>query len=206
MKRGILFVLFLFTLSFLSAIEIKGVGRGKDEGESKRFALSDLSSFIEVEVQSKFESIISEATKGGKSDSKEFASTFVKTRSELPVLGVEYKTDKLKSEFYCEALLDASKALRLYEEKLFDIAKNIEKNRQLLAKSQKNDIKIPILRDLIKDLNRFNKFKIVAIFLESKNIPAVSLTEAELKNQILELSKNIDSIDSAAKKISEQIK
>lgn len=196
----------MFACALLNGGEIKGVGYGKDEGESKKYALSDLSSFIEVEVQSKFESMLAEVSKNGKNAASEFSSSFVKVKSELPVLGAEYKTSKMKSSFYSEALLDPAKVLKLYESKLSDIKKNIDKNSELLNKASNNASKLDILKNLLTDIAQYNKFKIVAVFLDSKNIPEISITEAEIKNRILEISQNIDSLDFAAKSIGEQIK
>lgn len=63
-----------------------------------------------------------------------------------------------------------------------------------------------MLKNIMTDLTQFNKFKIVALFLDSKKIPEVKITEIEIKNKIFETSQNIDTIDLGAKKISENIK
>ncbi|HOJ64663.1 MAG TPA: hypothetical protein PLE45_09605 [Spirochaetota bacterium] len=168
MKRKLFLYFFIFIIIVISySKELKGIGYGKNEIEAKNFALADLSSFIEIEVQSNLDSTIAEISKNNEKISYEYSSHIIKTKSELPILGAEYNIKKIKNYFFCEAIIKTENTIKIYEDRLNTIKNTINKNLNLLNQKKDNNSKIEILKTIFKDLNQFKKLKIVTLFLGS---------------------------------------
>jgi len=200
---AIVFFLILFTYSVfpVKALQLMGEGYGKNKTEAKKEALADLSSAIQAEVQSNFQSI---ARQSGE-DVKNFVEKIIKIKSELPILGAEYDFSYLENDIIAKALLDSVKVLKLYETKLKDVRKEMDHSLELLDRAETNSGRHSILTELLTLLEQYYKYKTVAIFLESKNIPELSITEVEIKNQLRKIEKKVDSIDLATKLIAKGI-
>jgi len=178
---------------------IIGEGVGTTRDEAKKAALSDLSSAIQVEVQSSFESMVKEVNQ----KVEEFTQNVIKLKSELPILGAEYDFRKGKHGQNSTAILDSDNVLKLYGAKIVEIKGNIETYRALIDKSVSRSEKYQLYTELLTSLKQYYKYKTVAILLGGKDIPEIDITEVEIRNQLKKLREKVDDLDMAAKLIAE---
>lgn len=189
-------VIFLLSFAlFLSAKTITGLGYSDNEIEARNNALADLSNQISTEVLSEFNAL----TTSFNGELKSVKEKIVKTKSELPILGAKftYKRDKN----LVEAVLDSKSSLYLYEENLKNLSNEINKSLNLISDTKDKTKLYELYSNIKLNLELFNKYKIVALLLESKKIPALSISSNDVVLKLSELSKLIDSIDLAAKLI-----
>ncbi len=200
--------LILIMLNFvfnLTAVQVTGKGVGNSEDAAKKSALSDLSSFIEVHIQSEINDIVKETAVNDKRESEEIYSQIIQTKSSLPVLGASFKTTKKANLFYTDATLSSDKSLKLYELELKKIANEVNFSNKKLSENISASEKYIILKNLMGMVNNYYKYKLVATFLESNSIPQVTISETEIKNQLLFLSSEIDDLVAAGRFISDGI-
>ncbi len=194
-----------FTLIFgvcpIQAKMIIGEGFGNTREEAKKAALSDLSSAIQVEVQSSFESLVREVNQ----KVEEFTQNVIQLKSELPILGAEFDFRKVKGGQNSTAILDSGSVLRLYQAQLIEIKKNIDRYQELIEKSASRSEKYQMYAETLTYLKQYYKHKTVAILLGGKDIPEIDITEAEIKNQLKRLEDKVDDLNMAARLISEAI-
>ncbi len=184
----------VFTHHYAYAIELSGKGYGKTEFEAKKSALADLSSAIQIEVQSEFESIEREVNQKFVSDIKQY----IKVKSDLPILGASYKKLKSKPDVLISALLRSEKAIPLYQAKLRELAliiKDSIKAVNTLPPGQKH----ATLQELLVDIDQFNKYSLVALMLGAEGIPSIDITRAEVMSRIKQLEASVGSVDLAAR-------
>lgn len=198
-------VVAFFTLIFgvfqSEAKTIIGEGFGNTREDAKKAALSDLSSAIQVEVQSCFESMVKEVNK----KVEEFTQNVIILKSELPILGAEYDFRKVKHGQNSTAILDSDNVLKLYRTKIIEIKENIETYRALIDKSISRSENYQLYTELLTSLKQYYKYKTVAILLGSKDIPEIDITEVEIKNELKKLEEKVDDLNMAAKLIAEAI-
>ena len=194
-----------FTLIFgvcpIEAKMIIGEGFGNTREEAKRAALSDLSSAIQVEVQTSFESLVREVNQ----KVEEFTQNVIQLKSELPILGAEYDFRKVKGGQNSTAILDSGSVLRLYQAQLVEIKKNVDRYQELIGKSVSRSGKYQMYTEVLTYLKQYYKHKTVAILLGGKNIPEIDITEAEIKNQLRKLEEKVDDLNMAARLIAKAI-
>ncbi|MGK0289662.1 MAG: hypothetical protein ACI86H_001108 [bacterium] len=206
MKRNIQRVLFSFFLFLwatlpLSALEVTGEGVGNSGREAKQEAMSDLSTSIRAEVNSKYEQI--SASQGGKYSTD--AKKSITVSSHLPLIGIATDVYPKGKGYKAIATLDSRKVIRLYESKLKDLAKEIKVGwRQ--SKSSQGETEYQALQQLLKTLDQFARHKAVAVLLNSKKIPKIAVTETEVKNRLTSLQQNAVSLALAAKSLGKNLK
>lgn len=181
---------------YLNAKTIIGIGFSDNEIEARNNALADLSNQISTEVTSEFNSL----TSSFNGDLQSIKEKLVKTKSELPIIGVKtiYKRDKN----IVEVVLNSKDSLYLYEENLKNLFSEINKTLELISKENDKTKLFELYSNLQLNFDMFNKYKIVALLLESKNIPHLSITANEIKIKLSELTRLVESLDLAAKLIS----
>ncbi|KPK46349.1 MAG: hypothetical protein AMK74_00510 [Nitrospira bacterium SM23_35] len=180
---------------------IIGEGFGTTREEAKKAALSDLSSAIQVEVQSSFESMVKEVNQ----KVEEFTQNVITLKSELPILGAEYEFRKGRHGQNSTAILDSDNVLKLYGAKIVEIKQNMKTYQALIDKSISRSEKYQLYTELLTYLKQYYKYKTVAILLGSKGIPEIDVTEVEIKNQLRRLREKIDDLNMAAKLIAEAV-
>jgi hypothetical protein len=190
-----------FTVYQSEAKTIIGKGFGITREEAKKEALSDLSSAIQVEVQSSFESMVKEVNR----KVEEFTQNVITLKSELPILGAEYKFSKTRGGQKSTAILDSQAVLRLYADQINEIKKNIDTLQSLIQKSPSRMEKYQLYTEILTSLKQYYKYKTVAILLGSKNIPEIDITEVEIKNQLRKLEEKVDDLTMAAKLIAREV-
>lgn len=190
-----------FTVHQSEAKTIVGKGFGITREEAKKEALSDLSSNIQVEVQTSFESMVKEVNR----KVEEFTQNVITLKSELPILGAEYKFSRTRDGQKSTAILDSQAVLRLYTAQINEIKKNIDTLQRLIEKSPSRMEKYQLYTEILTGLKQYYKYKTVAILLGSKNIPELDITEVEIKNQLRKLEEKVDDLTMAATLIARAI-
>lgn len=180
---------------------IIGKGFGTTREEAKKEALSDLSSAIQVEVQSSFESMVKEVNR----KVEEFTQNVITLKSELPILGAEFEFSRTRDGQKSTAILNSEAVLSLYGAQINEIKKNIETLQRLIDKSSSRMEKYQLYTETLTGLKQYYKYKTVAILLGSKDIPDIDITEAEIKNQLRRLEEKVDDLTMAAKLIARAI-
>jgi len=190
-----------FAVIHSEAKTIIGKGFGITREEAKKEALSDLSSSIQVEVQSSFESMVKEVNR----KVEEFTQNVITLKSELPILGAEYQYSKTRDGQKSTAILNSESVVRLYGAQINEIKKNIDTLQRLIEKSPSRMEKYQLYTEILTGLKQYYKYKTVAILLGSKNIPDIDITEVEIKNQLRKLEEKVDDLTMAAKLIARAI-
>lgn len=198
---ALLIIIIVLNLSPAFGKEIIGEGYGKTEELAKKTALADLSSAIQVEVKSDFESIVGQVGKEEINKVKEV----VNIKSDLPILGADFESFPFKPDVLVRALLRSETALKLYEEKMSELKREIASNRKALEETSSADRKHEILNHILTLIDQFYKYKIVAVMLDSQKIPELDITGAEIKNILSGMEKEAESLDLAAKFIVKDI-
>jgi len=187
-------------LSNITAKTITGEGSGTNQEEAKKDALADLSNSISVDVKSEFKSI--DKILGDKyAKQKEKRIDLV---SNLPIIGVKFNTKENPQEIKIIAKLDSKTSLKIYENELNRLAKNINSNIKKLNTKDKNT-KYFILNKTLEDINNFNKYKVVAIILGAKNIPKLNITKDEIEISLKKYTQIAPTLKIASKLLTKDI-
>ncbi|MEA3316174.1 MAG: hypothetical protein U9Q30_09980 [Campylobacterota bacterium] len=199
-KLKIVTALLITTLS-LSAKTITGEGYGTLEKDAKDEALTDLSKNIYVDVKSNFKTII----KLFNNDYQKSKEKISDISSDLPIIGASYHKiigDRLVKSI---ATISSSGSLQLYKSELFRLNQNIFKSMQEYKKAKNSDIKYNILNNTLKDIENFNKHKIVAILLGAKHLPILTTTKSQILAELQKYSQDIPTIKIASKILTDDI-
>ena len=202
-KIGILlFVFFLLNLAMPSYGEVlSGKGWGKTFTEAKKEALSDLSTTIQVQVESRFSSMESESHGKAVIDAK----SVINLTSDLPILGAVFKEFRDKSGIWVTAFLKAAKAGPLYTARLQEIKKNMAEALMAAKKAVSKADQHHALTTSLPLFEQYSRHKFVAVCLGVGSIPELPATESDLHHRILALEKAADSIDFAAQLIIKEL-
>jgi hypothetical protein len=129
----------------------------------------------------------------------------INLKSDLPILGAEFTTVAVKDQFLVQATLDY-RNLKLYEAELINIKNIIDGNVKKLKTSRTSAEKVILLKEILTNLEQYDRYRIVAQFIGSKNIPKVNITSADIKRQIGLLLEEADTLDFGLKLLTEGIK
>ena len=151
-------LLILTTITTLNATEITSQGYANNKTDSKKEALSTLSNKISVDVKSDFKTYTSVLDKDYKKDTKKL----IHLSSNLPLKGVVFYDDEEYDSIVTTAILSSKNSLNSYIVELKRLNKNISQSTKQLKSTKDNNQKYNILNQLIKDIENFNKHKIVA--------------------------------------------
>jgi hypothetical protein len=172
----------LTTAILLNATTIVGIG------EDKKEALSDLSNQLSVNVKSEFKSYAKVIGK----QYKKIKEKEINLISNLPIKGVRYQNSQP-----IKAIL-SSNAIKVYKEELIKLKKEIDYLKKQ-PKTYEN------LTKLLKDINSFNKNKIVAVALGATNLPNINITKSQVEISLQKITKKIKSLKIAAKIVASKI-
>ncbi|OIR19457.1 hypothetical protein GALL_03380 [mine drainage metagenome] len=194
-------LLLLFQVDLFAA-DIVGQGWGDTEAAAKREALADISSKISITVRSRFKStqVVSARTvdKNRSEAVAQLSENTVETNSELPILGAEYASRTEGSQVSVQATLETSKSLPLYEKRLDALRDHIAALKADTAKAKDGDAQYNGIMHMLTLLDEFRKLNTVAIYLNGRpHDPGI--TEEALENQLRAVTKQVDSLDLAAK-------
>ena len=155
MKKTLLLFILMTTLAFA---DLTGIGNGKNEIEAKNNALSDLSSKIQVEVRSEFNSKSMENNNGY--NFEDASNIHLKTTNDF--LGVDIKVDKIsmfKDEYEAIATLSSDK-LNIYYTRIKALDENISTNFKLTNIGSKSE-KLDYIEKALEDLKKREKYSYV---------------------------------------------
>jgi len=197
------FLTFL-TLLFLSlnAITITGIGYADDRKESTKEALADLSGKISVEVKSHFKTIVEVIGK----DFQKHKEKLIDTSSNLPIKGAEFVYFDGMRLTKATAKLDSKTALKLYINELKKLQKNIAFLNSKLQTTKDKNIKYDLLNLLLKEIDSFNRHKIVAILLGGENLPTLEMTKSQVAFELQQLQHKIPTLNIASIVLTKNIK
>lgn len=193
--------LILSTTLTLNAVTITAQGYGNSERESQKEALSSLSGQISVDVKSDYQTYTSLV---GSNYTKN-KQKLIQLSSALPIKGVSFNSAVQNDMILTTATLSSATALKIYELELERLAKNISFNQDILNSTHDNAIKYDTYKDMLKDVENFNKHKIVATMLKGKNLPSISITISNIKQNLLLLENKVPSIKLASKLLTKGI-
>ena len=185
--------LFLLCLAvILQAVTITGEGVAEDKKVAKKEALVDLSSAISSNVKSEYRSYQAKLA----DEYKQNKENFTDISTNLPKKGVKFRESDSQ---YVKiiAILDEN-SLKVYKETLKLLKQNID--------NLKNKTDYDSLKLLLKNIQQFNKNKIVAIALGGKDLPKIDILESDVKLKLKQFSKLAPNIDIGAKILANSFK
>jgi esterase/lipase superfamily enzyme len=192
----------LATSLVLNAVTITAQGYANNEKDSQKEALSSLSGQISVDVKSDYQTYTSVV--GG--DYQKNKQKLIQLSSSLPIKGASFNSQLQDDIILTTATLSSQTALKIYEFELERLSKNISFNQDILNSTHDNSIKYNTYKDLLKDVENFNKHKIVATMLKGKNLPSINITISNIKQNLQALENKVPSIDLASKLLTKGIK
>jgi hypothetical protein len=184
--------------SGLSAV-FEGVGYGTTQQEAHKLSLEDLSAQLYVKVESTF-------SKASDSTGASYASQKLIVSSHLPLMGVKTETKKTDSgDYQAQSILDASKSMDAYQEKLRSLSSEIATLKSTLDK-QRGEAKEQTLNQLVTLLTEYEKFRLVARMLGVSNVAETIVTLSMLESERVKLIEEVDSLSMAANHLSKALK
>ena len=176
-----LFIIFLFTSSILFC-DIIGRGIGETEVLAKKSALDELSQQIEVNVDSIF---YSEETKSN-DDYNKNSTGIINLYSNNFLLGVEYKIEKVGKNYSALAIISNDKSF-LYEQKVNDTYNLVSSYFEKANNTKSPGEKKSYLLGSLKELQKGNNYKNIAILLGSKKTKTSLINEADIQDALQKL-------------------
>jgi hypothetical protein len=169
-----------------------GTGMSDKSAEEARFqALQDLASTLKSDVRSAY-------TEHTTNDAQN-ASYLLSVTSDLPILGPDVNVQQRRQQHLAEVALLAERSLPLYMSSLQGLAREIESAIQLLAQEESTGAQELLWRQILANLEDFERYRAVAVILGAKpdDIPHVPATKAEAAASIFRLAETINSLDRA---------
>lgn len=183
MRRGtklFSFILVLLLSSSLFGTELTGEGRGNTKLAAKKEALADLSSQIQISIKSLYSG--STSLENNKVTHKIKSTTT--SNSNVELIGVEYSVKKkfFSSTYIAKAQLKEG-SLALYEKTLNEYRLELLKGKDKLDAKTDLKEKLNTLNYLIKKMEKFESYKLVANILGSKGLFSLTFTLDSLELQ-----------------------
>lgn len=180
---------------------IVGNGYGKTVDKARRDALKNLAGSIQVDVVNQVKTCTNQYGDCG-------SVVQVNTRSELPILGVQYQ--RLANEqglIRFQAWIDSQYSLPIYVRELDKLNQAIADNQHALRKNLSADRRYQITRALVANIHKYDKKRLVANVLggyQQQARPKVDLNK--LQDQLKQLEGRANSLRFAAKILAQGIK
>ncbi len=191
-------VLFIFLALSLHSAPLEFKAFGTTEREAKENALSDLSSYLSVKVESDYNSYID-------STGTDDASQHLHISSNLPLGGARVSVEKIGRDYQAVASLDPSFSLKFYESTLKTLKIQIDGLATKLP-SQNGELKeqtLELLNPLVID---YAKYLAVYKLLGGPDLIEPSITSAEITSQLAGLNNEVNTIDMAIKRLTKDLK
>ena len=194
---------------FIGIGTVENTGSPDDVTHAKNLAMGDLANQIQCKVKSE---IISEVKATTRSQDEYIASK-CKLLSDIKLEGVNFELNSTKKYIYAWAILDKTKALRIYQTKLVNLRDELKKSmsriESLISKGESGEA----LGELFELKNLFDKYEenaLICIILGGKPTPA-PFSRAKINDLMYRLTheeyKNFeDVVNGISYMISEQIK
>ncbi len=156
----------MMTFSTLIFADLDGIGVGKTIGKAKNNALSDLSSKIQVEVRSEFDSIDNDSNKGYVFEDV----SHINLKTENDFLGIEFEIKEktiFDKNYHVKAILKKEK-LPLYYKERDKLDRNIVTNFRMSKEASKNQA-LGYLEDVSSDIKKREGYTYIIIALQGKD-------------------------------------
>lgn len=184
----------------LCAIVLSGSGVGDTPEQAKNNALSELSSTIFVQVQSKLVETNSE--ENYRLSSKTLKE--ITLESNLPIMGAEYSIPtKQKGRYTVIASLNSLTALPIYETKLKALTVELEQAKSVLSATQSDEVVYQQLLTAKTLLETFTVYKLIYSSLGGNFQQQAPYTESEVNSSITRLQQSYDDLQFALKSIAQ---
>lgn len=194
-------VFFVLTTTSFAGKTIAGHGFGKTEKAAKSEALADLSQSIFVNIRSEFTDRTLVEGRGVKKRSEKILNM----ESDLPILGAKFTVFPQSDGYDVNAVLKDD-SLVIYERELNNLLNDIKKNLLAVKKSSSASEKSRLLKSTYAKLTQFIKYRTVAQFFNSKNVPELKTTKSEVRNMIKKIESKADTLKFGLKRLSRDFK
>jgi hypothetical protein len=173
---------------------VVGNGYGNTVDKARRDALKNLAGSIQVDVLNHVKTCTNQYGDCG-------SVVKINTRSELPILGVQYqRLANEQGQIRFQAWIDSQYSLPIYVRELDKLTKEIVSNQQALQKELTTDQRYQVTRALVASITQYDKKRLVANVLggyTQQARPRVNLNE--LQSQLKQLEGRASSLRFAAK-------
>lgn len=210
MKKYIICLLTVLLFISANAEEIKGEGHGKTEDKAKEAAVQNLNKTIYTQLATELYTELSISKfygkwKNRKDDFEDIRKKIKAGKYELPIVGINVSFIKSRGEVLGIASFNYEN-VKIYEDELETIKKKIDGLMKDVDKKESNSEKTAIFFDLIKQIDNFNKYEIMAEFLRSTAVPDLEITKSDLRDKIKFYDETYDSLSGGLKKVLNEIK
>jgi hypothetical protein len=167
-------------------------GYGPTERAARDDSLGSLASNIFVEIESSAESYQSD--QGGS-----YFHTTTRSRTNLPLVGVEFDCTEEREAWHCSAVLEPENALPVYREKLHHLRSEIDVQTERLANESDENLYARIT-SVLALYDDFEKYRTIVTFLQGKaeSIRSPTMTRMELRGRLAAQEKRVASLELAA--------
>jgi hypothetical protein len=169
---------------------LQAEARAANKEQAQREALSDLANSIFVNVQS-------ESSSYAEGSGKRADAVFIKSSSDLPLIGTDIHCDPLGHDVVCKASLDSTKSLALYRNKLNELHQEIVTLDGRVTKSSGSE-RYDLLTEVLTVIEQYEKYRAVAQLLGETQFAASPRTRADTEAQLREVEKSAPSIELVA--------
>lgn len=177
-KLLILLMLFSLALPILSR-DLVGTGLGKNKVEAKKNALDDLSTQIEVSVESLFHS----ETNTYGDDYEKKAQSVINLKANNVLLGVDYKIDKIGNEYNATAVISED-SKSLYENKYMDLEERSYLDYKKGIEAEKIVSKKSYFSESYKNAGKADTYRNIALILGSTRSYQPLVTQAQILQEL----------------------
>ncbi len=178
MKKLILVVLLIFSINAL-ARNLVGTGIGTTEILARKHALEDLSTQIEVTVESLFhkeEKIYNE-------EIDKYSKSVINLKANNVLLGVEYEVEEIGKDYSAKAIISEN-SLNLYEGKVIDLENTITKDFKKGENSENITDKKRFFTEALKNKQQADTYRNIAYILGSKKSLDGVYTKQEIATEL----------------------
>lgn len=188
-------MLFVYGQSYAEILVGEGCSRSKDE--ALKFALSDLSSQIYVNVESR----LTMSSVQSSSFLREYMSHNVEITSDLPIVSYtkEYQNGCMR------VAMDTIKALPVYMEHISRTVKDINTLVSRAKSADTESEEVLLYTDALKIYDEYNKLYIAASSLKAENIPSAQMSRKDVEAELIRLQAKSSDIRQIAANIKAQL-
>lgn len=177
LKTVTIVVFILASFQHASAQNLKAIAFGDTQEMARESALSDLSSRISVLVTSTEQFSESEI-------SGEYTNSFTKsvlTKSELPLLGVEFAYQKSSTGIECTATMTSTNSKRLYETQIGRLVSDIKQQVERTPISEQSIDRLMALKNALEQLR---KLEIAGSYFGISSVEVLPVTLSAISEAI----------------------
>ncbi len=178
MKKLILVTLLILS-SNVFARSLIGTGIGTTEVLARKHALEDLSTQIEVTVESLFHK---EETSYNE-DIDKYSKSVINLRANNVLLGVEYEVEEIGKDYSAKAIISKD-SLNLYEGKVMDLEESVTKDFKRGKDSKKVADQKRFYTEALKNKKQADTYRNIAYILGSQKSLSGIYTEQEIINEL----------------------